>query len=135
MEPVARLTDDQKSLLTAPSFAHIATINADGSPQVSPVWVDVDGDRVLVNSEEKRLKIRNIKRDPRVALSVQDPQNAYRYVEIRGKVTGIRKEGAFEHIDKMAQKYMGRESYPYNKPDDKRVILTIEPERVVQPMG
>jgi PPOX class probable F420-dependent enzyme len=132
---MAKLTDEQKQFLTEPSFAHMATINKNGSPQVSPVWVDVEGDNVIVNSEEKRLKIRNVKRDPRVSLSVQDPQNAYRYLEIRGKVTKITPEGAFEHIDKMAQKYMGQEKYPYNRPYDVRVLLTIVPERVVQPMG
>ncbi|HEY8173052.1 MAG TPA: PPOX class F420-dependent oxidoreductase [Dehalococcoidia bacterium] len=132
---MAKLTADQKGFLTAQSFGHIATLNKDGSPQVSPVWVDVDGDTVIVNSEEKRLKIQNVKRDPRVSLSIQDPANPYRYLEIRGKVTDIRKEGAFEHIDKMAKKYMGQDKYPYNQPDDVRVLLTIEPKRIVQPMG
>lgn len=132
---MATLTPDQKKILKAPAFAHMATINADGSPQVSPVWVDVDGDNVIVNSEEKRLKIRNVERDPRVTLSVQNPENPYSYVEIRGRVTDITEKGASDHIDKMAKKYMDQDKYPYNQPDDVRVLLTIEPERVLQPMG
>ena len=126
-----QLTDDQKKLVTeSKSFIHLATINKDGSPQVSPVWVDFDGACVIVNSEQKRRKVRNIKRDPRVALSVTDPENSYHYIEIRGRVVGITPEGAAAHIDKMAKKYMGLDKYPYNKPDDVRVIIKIEPEHV-----
>jgi PPOX class probable F420-dependent enzyme len=131
----ASLNDRARKILQDKSFGHLATINKDGSPQVSPVWVDVDGDKVIVNTEETRLKVRNIKRDPRVSLSITDPSNPYSYAEIRGKVTNITREGAFDHIDKLAKKYMGQDKYPLNKPGDQRVILEVEPTRVVVPMG
>ncbi len=126
-----KLTDDQKKLVSeSKSFIHLATINKDGSPQVSPVWVDFDGAYVIVNSEQKRRKVRNIKRDPRVALSVTDPENSYHYIEIRGRVVDVTPEGAAAHIDRMAKKYMGLDQYPYNQPGDVRVIIKIEPEHV-----
>lgn len=126
-----KLTDEQAQLLRdTKSFIHLATINKDGSPQVSPVWVDFDGTHVVVNSEQKRRKVRNMKRDPRVSLSVQDPANAYHYVEIRGHVVSITAEGGAAHIDKLAKKYMGVDKYPGNQPGDVRVIIKIEPEHV-----
>lgn len=124
------LTDAQKKFLTDKNFAHVATINKDGSPQVSPVWVDFDGTHVVVNSEQKRLKIRNLKRDPRVSLSVQDAANAYSYIEIRGRVAEITEKGAFEGIDKLAKKYMDLDKYPYNQPSDVRVVIKIVPEHI-----
>ncbi len=126
-----KLTDEQAKLLRdAKSFIHLATINQDGSPQVSPVWVDFDGANVVINSEQKRRKVRNMKRDPRVALSVQDPANPYHYIEIRGRVVEITPKGGVEHIDKLAKKYMGVDQYPGNQPGDVRVIIKIEPEHV-----
>ena len=126
-----KLTDDQKKLVSeSKSFIHLATINKDGSPQVSPVWVDFDGAYVIVNSQQKRRKVRNVRRDPRVALSVTDPENSYHYIEIRGRVVDVTPEGAAAHIDRMAKKYMGLDQYPYNQPGDVRVIIKIEPEHV-----
>lgn len=125
-----QLTDAQKKFLTGKNFAHVATINKDGSPQVSPVWVDFDGTHVIVNSEQKRLKIRNLKRDPRVSLSIQDGANPYSYVEIRGRVVEITDKGAPEGIDKLAKKYMDLDKYPYNQPSDVRVVVKIVPEHV-----
>ena len=126
-----QLTDAQKKLLVeGKNFVHFATVNKDGSPQVTPVWVDFDGTRVLVNSEQKRRKVRNMKRDPRVAISVQEPGNPYKYTEIRGRVVEITAAGGAEHIDKMAKKYMGADKYPYNQPGDVRVIIKIVPEHV-----
>ena len=101
----------------------------DGSPQVSPVWVDFDCTHVIVNSEQKRLKVRNLRRDSRVSLSIQDAANAYSYIEIRGRVVGITDKGGFDGIDKLAKKYMGLDKYPYNQPSDVRVI-TIVPEHI-----
>lgn len=132
---MAKLTDAQAAILKAPVFAHIATINPDGSPQNSPVWIEYDGTHVIVNSEIKRAKVRNVQRDPRVSISVQNPDNPYSYLEIRGRVVELTEEGAFEGIDRLAKKYLGQDKYPYNKPDDRRVILKIEPTRVLQPMG
>ena len=117
-------------ILEKPSFAHLSTVMSDGSPQASAVWVDTDGPLIVVNSAEGRLKDRNIRRDPRVAISVIDPDNPYRSLMIRGRVTKITTEGADAHIDKMAKKYMGVDEYPFRTPEEVRVMYYIEPERV-----
>ncbi len=119
-----------RDLLTGVTFAHLATLMKDGSPQVTPVWIDVDGDIVVFNSAESRVKTRNLDRDGRVALSIQDPQNPYRYLQIRGRVTERTDEGADAHIDKMAKKYLGQDSYPWRDPSEKRVIFRIQPTSV-----
>ena len=93
------------------------------------VWVERDGDTVIVNSEQKRLKVRNLKRDPHVSLSIQDTTNPYSYVEIRGKVLEVTTEGGFEGIDRLGKKYMGVDKYPGNSPGDVRVQVKIEPLR------
>ncbi len=124
-----KLTEEQKRFFTeGKNFVFLATLMKDGSPQVTPVWVDLDGNHILVNSEQKRVKTRNVRRDPRVAVSVQEPGNPYRYLEVRGRVVEIATEGATAHIDKMAQKYLGQETYPFHQPGDTRVIIRIEPE-------
>lgn len=124
-----KLSDKAKALIDSKAFAHVATINKDGSPQVSPVWVERDGDTVIINSEQKRLKVRNLKRDPHVSLSIQDTTNPYSYVEIRGKVLEVTTEGGFEGIDRLGKKYMGVDKYPGNSPGDVRVQVKIEPLR------
>lgn len=127
----AKLNADQKKLLTqGKNFAHLATLNADGSPQVSPIWIDMDGDDVMVNTEDKRLKTKNMRRDPRVSISVVNAENPYEYLEIRGRVKEITPTGGFEHIDKMAKKYMGVDDYPLNKPGDVRILVRVQPERI-----
>jgi PPOX class probable F420-dependent enzyme len=110
------------------AFAHLATLMPDGRPQVTPVWCELEGGRVVVNSAKGRQKDRNLRRDPRVALSLQDPENPYRYLEVRGRVTEITEQGADAHIDKLAKKYMGVERYPNRKAGEVRVIYRIEPE-------
>jgi PPOX class probable F420-dependent enzyme len=117
-------------ILEKRAFAHLSTLMKDGSPQASAVWVDTDGERIVVNSAEGRLKDRNIRRDPRVAISVIDPDNPYRSLTIRGHVARITTEGADAHIDKMAKKYMGVDEYPFRTPEEVRVMYYIEPERV-----
>jgi PPOX class probable F420-dependent enzyme len=124
------LPEKAKAILRKRAFAHIATLMPDGSPQVSPVWVDVDGDRILVNSAEGRRKDRNLCNDSRVALSATDPDNPYDAVMIRGRVVQTTREGAREHVDKMAKKYLGQDKYPYARPGEVRVIFAIEPESV-----
>lgn len=109
------------------AFANLATVMPDGSPQVTPVWVDYDGDFVLVNSARGRQKDKNMKQNSSVALSILDPDNPYRYLEVRGNVAEITEEGASEHIDKMAKKYMGVDKYPYRNQNEVRVIYKIEP--------
>ncbi len=119
-----------KKLFREPNYGHLATLMPDGSPQVSPVWVDIDGDRILVNSAEGRVKPRNVRRDARVAISIYNQDNPYSSAFIRGRVVEITHEGADEHIDKLAKKYLGQDTYPYRQPGDQRVILVIEPEHV-----
>jgi PPOX class probable F420-dependent enzyme len=111
------------------AFANLATLNADGSPQVTPVWVDFDGTHVLVNTAKGRVKTRNLEREPRVALAISEPENPYRYLGIQGRVTEITESGADAHIDKLAHKYMGKD-YPFRAPGEKRVIIKIAPDKV-----
>ena len=116
------------------SFAHLVTLMPDGRPQVTPVWCDFDGTNVLVNSAKGRRKDKNMRREPRVALSIQDPENPYRYLEVRGRVVSISEEGADAQIDRLAKRYMGVERYPHRKPGEVRVIYRILPE-VTSTMG
>ena len=124
------LSEGVKKLFREPNYGHMATLMPDGSPQVSPVWVDVDGDRILVNSAEGRVKPRNVRRDARVAISIYNQDNPYSSAFIRGRVVEITHEGADENIDKLAKKYLGQDTYPYRQPGEQRVILVIEPEHV-----
>ena len=110
------------------AFAHVATLMPDGTPQVTPVWVDYDGTHIIINSARGRQKDKNLRRSPNVSLSIQDPGNPYRYLEVRGPVVEITEEGADEHIDKMAKKYMGVDRYPGRGPGEVRVIYKIEPQ-------
>ena len=121
---------EYKEIFAGKAFVHLATCMPDGSPQVSPVWVDLDGDQIVVNSAKGRLKDRNMRADPRVAVSVTDPDNPYRSLMIRGRVTKISNEGADQHIDQMAKKYMGVDEYPFRQPGEVRVLYHIEPERI-----
>jgi PPOX class probable F420-dependent enzyme len=123
------IPEDYKDLFEKKAFANLATVNADGTPQVTPVWVDYDGDYVLVNSARGRRKDKNMERNRAVALSIQDPDNPYRYLEVRGSVAEITEQNADKHIDKMAKKYIGQDKYPWSKPDEVRVIYKIKPER------
>ncbi|MGO9602148.1 MAG: PPOX class F420-dependent oxidoreductase [Candidatus Binataceae bacterium] len=116
------------------AFAHIATVMPDGSPQVTPVWIDYRDGRVLFNTARGRVKDRNLKPGSKVALSIMDPDNGYRYVQIRGVVANVTEDGADKHIDSLAKKYMGLDKYPFHQPNVKRVIYEIEPTSV-QGMG
>jgi PPOX class probable F420-dependent enzyme len=124
------LSDKVKQLLGKKAFVHLATVMPDGSPQVSPVWVDVDGDTIVINSARGRLKDKNIEKDKRVALSLTDPDNPYAAVMIRGRVAEITTQGADQHIDKMAKKYLGQDKYPGRQPGEVRVLYKIAPEQV-----
>ena len=119
-----------RDLFSKPAFASLATLMPDGRPQVTPVWCDFDGTFVIFNTARGRQKDRNIRRDPRVALSILDPDNAYRYLEIRGRVIEITEQGADEHIDKLAKKYLGVDKYPRRQPGEVRLIVKVLPERV-----
>ncbi len=122
------LDDKARELIQAKNFGHLATIRSDGSPHVTPVWIDLDNDQVLVNTSEGRVKERNVRRDERVAISIADQEDPYEYVQIRGRVAEVTQDGADEHIDKMAKKYIGKERYPWRSPDETRVVLRIKPE-------
>jgi PPOX class probable F420-dependent enzyme len=115
---------------TKPAFAQLATVNADGTPQVTPVWVDYDGTHVLVNTARGRVKTRNLERNPRVALAISDPENPYRYVGIQGRVVEMTEKGGDAHIDKMAKKYLNKDSYPFRQPGEVRLIVKIAPDKV-----
>jgi PPOX class probable F420-dependent enzyme len=116
-------------LLTKKAFAHLVTLLPDGKPQSTPVWVDYDGKHVLINTAVGRLKDKNMQRDPRIAFSVTDPENPYRYLEVRGRVVERTKAGAEQHIDAMAKRYLGKDTYPFRKAGEERVIFKVQPER------
>lgn len=126
-----KLSEKARKLLEKPVIAHLVTLMPDGSPQASPVWVDTDGEYLLVNTAEDRIKPRNVRKDPRVALSATDPDNEYTGIlQIRGKVVEVTENGARDHIDKLAKKYLGKDKYPFHQPGDVRLILKIKPEHV-----
>ena len=115
---------------TKKAFAHLGTAMPDGSPHVTPVWFDFDGTHIRVNSAQGRVKDRNMRREPRVALAIMDPDNPYRYVSVRGRVVEITEQGADDHIDALARKYLGQDRYPHRKPGEVRVIYKVRLERV-----
>lgn len=124
------IPDKYRDLFSKRAFASLATLMPDGGPQVTPVWVDLEGDLVIVNTAKGRQKDKNMRRDPRVALAIIDPDNPYRYLEIRGRVAEIVEQGADAHIDKMAKKYLGADKYPYRQASETRVMFKIQSERV-----
>jgi PPOX class probable F420-dependent enzyme len=125
----SRIPDSHLDLFKKKAFAHLATLMADGNPQTTPVWVDYDGKHVLINTAQGRQKDKNMQRDGRVALSISDPDNPYRYLEVRGRVVERTHNGADQHIDAMAQKYLGKDKYPFRQPGEVRVIYKVAPER------
>ena len=125
-----KLTEDVLELLRIPSTCYVATTMADGSPQLTQTWIDTDGEHVIINSVQGFLKVRNVQRDPRVAVAVSDPDNPRRYFQVRGRVVDVTAEGGAEHIEKLSQKYLGG-PYPwFGGRDQVRVIITIEPEKI-----
>jgi PPOX class probable F420-dependent enzyme len=117
-------------LLEKPAFGNLGTLMKDGSPQVTPIWVDYDGKFVRFNSAKGRVKDKNIRRDARVSVAIQHPANHYRYMQIRGKVVEITENGADDHINKLSQKYLGKPIYPFRQPGEVRVTYKIEPQKV-----
>lgn len=127
----SKLTKGAVEMIEGKNFAHLATLMKDGSPQATPVWIDLEGDFVLVNTAVGRVKHMNTKRDPRVAVSIVDQNNPYKMVAIRGRVVEQILEGADKHIDKLAKKYLGKDRYPWHNPHQKRIILKIIPDHVI----
>lgn len=130
MQISREITDSAINLFRGKNFGFIASLMSDGSPQLTPVWIDHDGQFLLVNTAEGRTKQKNFARDPRVAISVIDQNNPYNMVSIRGKVVQQTSDGADEHIDKLAKRYLGVDKYPFRSPDEKRIILKIKPEKI-----
>jgi PPOX class probable F420-dependent enzyme len=123
------IPESHRDILDKRSFAHLATVDDNGVPQVTPVWIDHEGDYILVNSQRGRKKDRNLRQSALVGLSIQDPDDPYRYLGIQGHVVDITEEGAEAHIHKLSHKYRGR-AYGPLKPGDVRVIYKIEPTRI-----
>ncbi|HZR02930.1 MAG TPA: PPOX class F420-dependent oxidoreductase [Burkholderiales bacterium] len=121
--------ESYRDLFQKKAFAALTTLMPDGSPQTTPVWVDYQDGEIWVNSAKGRQKDVNMRRDPRVALAIIDPDNPYRYVGVRGRVKTITPDGADAHIDAMARKYLGQDKYPYRQPGEQRVIYKIEIEK------
>jgi PPOX class probable F420-dependent enzyme len=110
------------------AFANLATLMPDGSPQVTPVWLDYVGGAIRINTAKGRVKARNLKVGSPVALAIMDPDEPYRYLQVRGRVRRVVEEGADEHIDALAKKYLGKDKYPFRQPGEIRVIYEIEPK-------
>ncbi len=119
-----------QELLRGANFCHVATLRGDGSIHGTPVWVDVQDGMPTLNTAEGRAWPRNLERDPRLTLTVQNMENPYEYVEIRGKESERTHEGADEHIDALAKKYLDQDSYPYRQPGERRLIIRVAPEHV-----
>ena len=128
---MAKLSAEVRDLLSAPTYWMLATMNPDGRPQVNPMWIDLEGDNIVLNTAIGRLKEKNMRRDPRVTLSVTDPDNPFAYVEIRGNVVEyIEGDEAEAGIDSLAQKYLGKDVYPWRSEGERRLKLRIEPTYV-----
>lgn len=127
----AKLNPAAKALLEEPVIASLATVDGEGRPHVTPVWVDVDGDDVVINTVEGRAKTRNLRRSAAVAVSVVDPADPFRVVALQGSVADVTTEDADAHIDRLARKYLGVDSYPMRQPGEERVKVRIRPERVL----
>jgi PPOX class probable F420-dependent enzyme len=130
MQTSREIDDSVTKLFTGKNFAFVATLMKDGTPQITPTWVDFDGKTILINTAEGRVKQKNVSRDPHVAISIVDQNNPYDMVTIRGKVIEQTSKGADEHIDKLAKRYLGVDKYPFRTPTEKRIILKVAPENV-----
>ena len=126
----ATISPGFRKLLKEPAHCQLATLIPDGSPQITQVWVDTDGEHILINTAQGRQKERNIQRDPRVAVNVVDPANAWRIAIVRGRVVDVTTASADQLIDQLAKKYLNEETYPFRRPEEVRVTLTILPEKI-----
>ena len=127
---MTEISQGLQKLMKEPAFAQIATTLPDGAPILHQVWVDTDGKHVLINTPQKSQKVKNIQRDPRVAVNVVDPANQWRLGTVRGRVVDITTDGADAHIDSLNMKYRGEPVYPWKQPDNPRVILKVVPEKI-----
>lgn len=124
-----KIPNEFSDLFEKKAFAHLATVMEDGTPQVTPVWVDYDGTHIRVNSAKGRIKDKNMRRNRHVALSIQDPENPYRFLALRGQVVDIT-DNTDDHINALAKKYINQDKYPYKQPNEVRVTYKIRPDHV-----
>jgi PPOX class probable F420-dependent enzyme len=117
-------------MLKEASYGQLATLMPDGAPQITQVWLDTDGEHILVNTVATHQKVKNVRRDPRVAINVHDPAKPYRVANIRGRVVEVTSAGADRHIDALSEKYLGTDRYPFRTPGQQRIVLKIQPERI-----
>ncbi|MEM0097177.1 MAG: pyridoxamine 5'-phosphate oxidase family protein [Conexivisphaerales archaeon] len=127
-----KLDNNVVSLINDKSFAYISLLDTDGFPHVTPVWVDTDGESIIINTANGRKKQKLAKKGSIVTVTITNPSNPYKYVMIKGKIKGQTETGAEEHIDKMALKYMGLKEYPRNSPDESRILIYIDPIKVTK---
>ena len=126
------IPEGYENLLESTALAHVAMLGPHGEPQSNLEWFDWDGEHVKFSQTKTRQKYRNVQREPRIALSIVDPENPYRYLEIRGDVTHIEEDPNIDFISSMAKKYLGLDRYPYHQPDDERVVVFVRPEHTTQ---
>ena len=129
---MATIPEQFKDLFQKVAYANLATLMPDGRPQVTPVWFDLDGSNIRINTAKGRVKDKNMRRNKNVALAISDPDNPYRHLAIQGEVVDITEQGADAHIDALAKKYLGKDKYPFRQPGEVRVIYKIRPDRVAQ---
>ena len=127
---MAAIPDEAKHLFENKDFAHVATINPDGTPQVSAVWIAMDGDLITFNTAAGRVKAKNLRANPAVAISIHAQENPYENLNVQGKVVEITHDGADEDIDALAKRYMDADSYPFRQPGEERLLVKIQPEKV-----
>jgi PPOX class probable F420-dependent enzyme len=128
----AELSKKSLSLIERPIIAHLATLDPEGRLQITPLWIDHDGNDILVNTADGRVKAKNMRDNPQVAISLVDPENTYAVVSLRGRVTDITTDGADAHIDSLAKKYLGADSYPFRRDGEVRLKVRITPEHIFQ---
>lgn len=126
------IPEDYKDLMESTALAHVATIGPNGEPQNNPVWFGWDGEHLKFSQTKTRQKYRNVSRDPRIALSIVDPENPFRYLEVRGEVVNIEEDPDLDFINAMAKKYLDMDKYPYHQPGDERVVIIIEPQHTTR---
>lgn len=128
---MAAIPEEYHDLFEKPTIAHFASLLPDGTPHVVPVWVGYDGEHLLVNTTADRRKTKNVRRDPHVAVSMVDPDNPYRYLGVRGEVVEVTEEGAVEHINELARRYMGQEYPNLDEEASPRVLVRVRPDHVL----
>lgn len=126
------IPEGYRDLLESTALVHVATLGPDGEPQNNPVWFDWDGEHIKFSQTKTRQKYKNVSRDPRIAFSIVDPENPYRYLEVRGEVSKIEEDPDMAFINSMAKKYLGQDEYPFHQPGDERVVVFVEPEHTTQ---